>query len=82
MNLRAYYLESRMIAFTENLIDGNVLQQHYVGLDYDSDSDVLLKYILLDTVRDVIPRNWTESDFHFDTIKVGEGNEEIEIHRG
>ncbi len=51
MNLRAYYLENRMIAFTVNLIDGNVLQQHYVGLDYDSGLDMLLKHILLDTVR-------------------------------
>ena len=51
MNLRAYYLENRMVAFTANLIDGNVLQQHYVGLDYDSGLDMLLKHILLDTVR-------------------------------
>jgi len=56
MNFRAYYLENRMVAFTANLIDGNVLQQHYVGLDYDSGLNLLLKHILLDAIRMAIDR--------------------------
>ena len=56
MNLRAYYLENRMVAFTANFIEPNVLQQHYLGLDYDSGVDLLLKHILLDTVRMAIDR--------------------------